>query len=173
MEGEASGEHAVDHQSHDNADAGIEDAVQGIGDIALHRSVEEDDAKHHAAGLDASHPEDLAQQNQRHGADEHQGHQQQRVAALRIEEQVNPEEGHAQKPADGGAEEAVSAVELGIFQIAAHAEDGADAGEGGTAVQKIVDQSTERGGQSRLDIAHSDFGKAAGGLAGWAHENLS
>ena len=66
------------------------------------------------------------------------------VSALGIEDQVDAEQGHAQKAADDGAEETVSAVEPGVVHIGTHVEDGTDAGKGGIAVQKIVDESAER-----------------------------
>lgn len=170
-EGKASGERAVHNQSHDHADGGVEDAVQGIADVVFHRCVEQNNTQHHAAGLDAPHPEDLAQQNQHHSAHKYQGHQQERVPALWAEDQVDPEERHAQKPADDRTKEAVAAMELGAFQVAAHAKNGANAGEGGAAVQKIIEQRAQSGGQSRFDVAHADFGKAAKRLAGFVHKN--
>ena len=45
-------------------------------------------------------------------------------------------------------------MKLGIGQIAPHAENGTDAREGGTAVEKIVDQRAKSGGNGGLDVPH-------------------
>ncbi len=134
LEGEAAGEQAVDHHGRHHADGGVQDAVEGVADVGVHRGVEQQDAQHHAAGLHAAHPEDLTQENENDHAHEYQGYQQQGVAAVGVENQVHPEQSHAQQAADEGAEETVAAVKPGIFQVAAHAEDGADTGKGGAAV---------------------------------------
>jgi len=81
----------------------------------------------------------LAADDQKHRAKEHQGHQQPCETALGVENQVDAEHQHADETADDGAEESVAAVELGLFQIAAHAKNGTDAGKGRTAIQEIID----------------------------------
>ena len=98
---------------------------------------------HHAAGLHAAHPDVLAQHNEDHHADEGQGHQEPAVAAVGKQVHIKGEEPHADKAAHQRAEEAVAAVETALLIAAAHAEDGADAGKGRAAVQKVVDQGTQ------------------------------
>ena len=48
-----------------------------------------------------------------------------------------------------------------MHKAAAHAENGADAGEGGVAVQKIVNQRAQSCRKGGLDVAHTDFRKQA------------
>ena len=156
----AAREDETDKQRQQHAHRRVEDAVHRVVDVGVHRGVEQQDAQHDAAGLHAAHPEHLAQQDQQHRADEHQRHQQQRMPALRLEDQVDPKQDDAQDAADDRAEEAVAAVLLRILQIRAHAEDHADAGEGRAAADKVVDQRTEGCRQRRLDVAHAHAGDA-------------
>ena len=79
-----------------------------------------------------------------------------------IEDQVNPVEPDAEETADNGAEQAVSAVELGVVHIRSHAEDGADTGKGRIAVQEKVNQGAERGGEGGFEVAQADMGQRPG-----------
>ena len=69
---------------------------------------------------------------------------------------LHPAEG---KAADDGAKEALSAVKLGLLQVAAHTEDGADAGKGRTAARKEeLNQCAQGGSCRRFDVAHTNLG---------------
>ena len=160
-EGEAAGQHPVDKDRRQHADAGVQNTVHGVGDISVRGGVEQQDAQHHAAGLYAAHPDTLAQQDQNDHADEGQGDQDPGVAAVREQLHVNGKQPHADKTAYHCAEEAVAAVETALHKAAAHAENGADAGEGGVAVQKVVDQRAQGCRKGGLDVAHTDFRKQA------------
>ena len=96
LEGEAARKQAVDHHGRHHADGGVQNAVEGVADVGVHRGVEQQDAQHHAAGLHAAHPEDLTQENENNHTHKHQGHQQQGMAAVGVEDEVNSEQGHAQ-----------------------------------------------------------------------------
>ena len=113
----------------------------------------------HAAGLDTPHPEDLAQDDQQHGSHEHQRDQQQRGFPVRVDQQINAEERHAQKTADHGPKEAVSPVAAGILHVCSHAKDRSDTGKGGTAVQEVIRQRAQSGGQCSFQVAHPNRGK--------------
>ena len=152
------GEEVVDAQGDENAHAGIDDTIDGIGEVGLHRGGEEDDAQHHAAGLDRAGPlETGTDQNQSDDADEQQHQQQSGVATLGMEDQVEAEQAHAQKAAEDGAEEAVAATEPGAGHVRAHAKDGTDAGEGRVAVNEEIEHSTKRRRQGSLDVAHANM----------------
>ena len=161
------GEVLVDEQRHHHAHAGVENAVEGVADVGLRRGIEQQDAQHHAAGLDTAHPEDLAQDDEQNRADEHQRHQQQRPAPLRVKNEVHAEQRHADHAADDGAEQAVAAVELGVLHIGAQAEDGADAGKGGAAVKKEIDQGADGRRRGGLDGAHTHGGRTPVRLRGF------
>ena len=97
--------------------------------------------------------EGLAHQDQCHHAREQEQQHGQVLAAIRIEDDVQPEEDHAQHAADDGAEKAVAAVQPGVVHVAAHAEDRADAGKGGVAVHQEVQQCAQGCRQGRFDVA--------------------
>ena len=61
------GQKVVDQQRCDDAHGGVEDAVESVAHIALNGGAEQNDAEHHAAGLDAARPEILAQQDEDNG----------------------------------------------------------------------------------------------------------
>ena len=147
----------VDQQCNGNANAGIDHAPDGVTDVRFHGRVEQDNAQHHAARLHSARPvEGLADKNQHNNADEQQHQQQKAVSTLRIEADIQPEQQHAQHAADDGAEETVAAVQPGVAHIAAHAEDGADAGEGGVAADDKIKQRAQRCREGGLDIALTD-----------------
>ena len=62
--GKAPRQHPVDKHRRQNADAGIKNTVQRVGDVGIYRGIEQQNAQHHAAGLNTAHPHVLAQQNQ-------------------------------------------------------------------------------------------------------------
>lgn len=168
------GKEIVDEQGHSHAHAGVKHPVQGVGHIGVHRRVEQDDTQHHAAGLHRSHPEGLGQQDEDDNAHEQQGHQQQPVFPVGVEDQVDAEQPHAQQAADDGAEEPVAAVELGVVHVGPHAEDGADAGEGGVAVvqEDKVEEGAQGGRDGGLEVAQADVQVqmvGCGGGAGGGH----
>ena len=103
-----------------------------------------------------------AEQNQQDGAYKHQHNLKQRPPAFRVKNQVDPEQGHAQQSADYRAEKTVAAMELGHLQIAAHAEDRADAGEGRRAVKKVIYKCAQSGCNGRFDVAHANFRELPG-----------
>ena len=79
------------------------------------------------------------------------------MAAVRKQVHIKSKQPHADKTAHQSAEETVAAVETALLIAAAHAKDGTDAGKGRAAVQKIVDQGTQRCRQSGFNIAKSHF----------------
>ena len=105
------------------------------------------------AGLHCPHPEELGQNDEHHDPPEEQGHQQQVVSPVRVEDQIDTVDADAQEPADHGAEQAVAAVEPGVLHVGPHAEDGADAGKGRVAAQKVVDQGAQGGGEGGFHVA--------------------
>ena len=88
----APGQQPADGQGHQNADGGIENTVEGVGNIGIHRGVEEQDAQHHAAGLHTAQPEHLAEHHQQHRAHKGEAYQQQGVAAIGHEQKVQAEQ---------------------------------------------------------------------------------
>ena len=149
------GKQPVDAQGHDHTHAGVQHAVEGVGDIIVRADGEQQQTEHHAAGLHRSHPEDLGQDDENDHAYEQEGHQHQVIVPLGVEDQVNAVEGDAQKAADDGAKQAVAAMELGVVHVGAHAENGADTGKGRIPAQKIVDEGAERGGKGSLEVTQS------------------
>ena len=69
---------------------------------------------------------------------------------------MEPVQSHTQNATEDGAEESVAAAEPGAGHIRAHAEDGADAGEGGITVDEELDHSAQGGRHGGLDVAHAD-----------------
>ena len=55
------GQKIIDQQRHKYADGSIENTVQRIAYIGVHRGAEQHDAQHHTARLYAAGPEPLAQ----------------------------------------------------------------------------------------------------------------
>ena len=105
---------------------------------------------------------DLAQHDEDHGTNKGQRDQQPVVTTLGIEDQIEPEQDDADQAADNGTEEAVSAIELGVLQVAAHTEDSADTGERRTSVgKKGVNQCTNGRCQGSFKITHSNFRNTA------------
>lgn len=147
----------IDCQRHQNANAGIQHAVKRIFDVGLDRSVEQNDAQHHAARLNRARPlKKLRRHNEQHNTDK-QKQQQQRVhAALRLEFNISAEQHHAQNAAQNRAEQTVAAIEPGIAHIFSHAEDCADAGKGGIAAERKIEKCAERCGERGFQIAHAD-----------------
>ena len=162
------GEEIIDEQGHGHAHAGVKHTVDGVGHVGVHRGVEEHDAQHHAAGLHRAHPEELSQQDEDDHAHEQEGHQQQPVLPVGVEDQIDAEQPHAQKAADDGAEETVAAVELGVVHVGPHAEDGADTGEGGVAViqEDKVDERAQGRREGSLDVAQADVDVKGMGCGG-------
>lgn len=121
----------IEQKGDDNADARVQHTIQGIGDIGVYGSVEQDDAKDDTTRLDGAGPAEK-QADQNHEDDAHkQKNQHQRMSlSVRTKDDIEPEEPHTEEAANDRAEESVSAVELGIVHIASRAENGTDAGEG-------------------------------------------
>lgn len=147
------GQKVVDQQRCDDANGGVEDAVESVAHIGLNGGAEQNDAEHHAAGLDAARPEILAQQDEDNGCKAQQHGQKNAVSALRVEQQVDPEHHDGQQAADESAEESVAAVFDGILHIDAHAEDDADAGESRVAADETVHDGHQHGTDGGLDGA--------------------
>ena len=148
------GQQPVDQKGDDNADAGINDAIERVGNIGLNRGIEQQYAQHDAAGLDCAGPvEQLAYENKHHDAHEKEGQECAVDAAFGIEDDIQSEQRHAEESAEQGAEETVAAMETGIGHIAAEAEDGADAGEGGIAADDEIQKRAQSCGNSGLYIA--------------------
>src|SRR5699024_7615304 len=91
----------------------------------------------------------------------HKGQRNQKPAAAAIgkDRGVNGKEAHADEAAHQGAEKAVAAVELAGAVVTAHAEDDTNAGEGRTAVQKVIYQGAQRGCQSCFDVSQPHAGE--------------
>ena len=74
---------------------------------------------------------------------------------------LEPKQADAQKSADDGTDQAVSAIEPGIIHIASHSKNRPNAGESGIAPGKHIDKRHKRGRQSGFyaSLAHPrDFG---------------
>ena len=105
----------------------------------------------------------LAQQNQQNHTDKRQRNQKPAVAAIRKQLHVDREQTHTQQAPHHRAEKAIAAELTALVIAAAHAENSADTGKRRSPIQKIVDQRAQRGGQSGLDIPHTDFGEQGTG----------
>ena len=161
------GQAPVQKQSNSHAYAGIDDAAEGIAYVGIHRSVEQQDAKHNAAGLHSAGPlKGKAHQNQRDNADKKEQKQWKMDAAFRIEHNVQAKQRHAQHTADQRAEKAVSAIAPGVFHIVADAENGSDAGKGGVAVDNEIDQRNKGSRQCGFDVSLPNVQMEGGILAG-------
>ena len=81
-----SGEDKVEEQGDHHAHAGVKHTVQGVGNISIHRGVEQDNTKHNAARLDRARPfKKLAGQDQHNNAHEQEGKKSGIGAAIREE----------------------------------------------------------------------------------------
>ena len=140
------GQQHIDAHRDDHTHTCVQNAGQGVGDIAFHRLVEKQDAQHHAAGVDSARPVKAGgQDDQQNHTYKQKGQHQRVVTAIGIDLNIQTEKTHSQKAADDGAEQTVAAVEDGVLHILAGAEDGTDAGKGGVAVNQKINQRTEGG----------------------------
>lgn len=137
-----------------DADGGVEDAVERIGNVAFNGLIEQHDAKHNAAGLYRALPfERIRKKNEEHDADKNEREHKCRQLARGTEDEIHAEDSHSDKSAEDGAEKTVAAVQTRVCHIAAESEYSADAGKRGISADEKIDKRADRNGNCRFDTS--------------------